>query len=268
MEEGSASTTFNSPGNHEYLIGDVVNSWHHVYNQTLQHPGVSPEKQKYEFGEFGYEAGKELNSGYYREGCPQVKGGLVPALEEARQEFPRYSTLENAQYYWFVNELAAYLANDNPMTMSSGARAMRNQMVTVKRGTTAEIVSLANMAGNSKTPIDLLVDIAYNDMRLYQWFKDKGVDNQRAILPPQDSIFALLSLLRKERPDLIPSRYTILAHSMGGLTAREYIQSDFYQGDVDKLITFDTPHLGSGSAAPPGISSIMTTSTRNPLGLH
>ncbi|MBP5351533.1 MAG: hypothetical protein J6Y56_06195 [Fibrobacterales bacterium] len=24
MEEGSASTTFNSPGNHEYLIGDVV----------------------------------------------------------------------------------------------------------------------------------------------------------------------------------------------------------------------------------------------------
>ncbi len=37
----------------------------------------------------------------------------------------------------------------------------------------------------------------------------------------------------------------IVAHSMGGLLAREYIESDYYEGDVDQLITLGTPHLGA-----------------------
>jgi len=37
----------------------------------------------------------------------------------------------------------------------------------------------------------------------------------------------------------------IVAHSMGGLLAREYIESDYYQGDVDQLITIATPNNGS-----------------------
>jgi pimeloyl-ACP methyl ester carboxylesterase len=40
----------------------------------------------------------------------------------------------------------------------------------------------------------------------------------------------------------------ILAHSMGGLLAREYIESDDYANDVDQLITLGTPHLGSPEA--------------------
>jgi hypothetical protein len=32
---------------------------------------------------------------------------------------------------------------------------------------------------------------------------------------------------------------------MGGLLAREYIESDYYEGDVDQLITVGTPHLGA-----------------------
>ncbi len=37
----------------------------------------------------------------------------------------------------------------------------------------------------------------------------------------------------------------LVAHSMGGLVARAYIQGDEYQDDVDQLITAGTPHLGS-----------------------
>ncbi len=37
----------------------------------------------------------------------------------------------------------------------------------------------------------------------------------------------------------------IIAHSMGGLLAREYIESSYYQNDVDQLITVGTPQLGA-----------------------
>jgi len=40
----------------------------------------------------------------------------------------------------------------------------------------------------------------------------------------------------------------IVAHSMGGLVARQYIQSDAYDHDVDQLIFLGTPHLGAPKA--------------------
>lgn len=40
----------------------------------------------------------------------------------------------------------------------------------------------------------------------------------------------------------------IVAHSMGGLVARQYIQSADYRGDVGHMIFLGTPHLGSPSA--------------------
>ncbi len=40
----------------------------------------------------------------------------------------------------------------------------------------------------------------------------------------------------------------IVAHSMGGLVARRYIQSNFYDNDVRKLIFLGTPHMGAPKA--------------------
>ena len=40
-------------------------------------------------------------------------------------------------------------------------------------------------------------------------------------------------------------KINIVAHSMGGLLARRYVQSDDYRGDVNKLIMLGTPNLGS-----------------------
>jgi len=69
-----------------------------------------------------------------------------------------------------------------------------------------------------------------------QEIKAKGRDN--------------LSSLRgnvKNRSQLPPSRNIIVAHSMGGVASREYVQGDFYNDDVDKVIALDSPHEGTGS---------------------
>jgi len=47
---------------------------------------------------------------------------------------------------------------------------------------------------------------------------------------------------------LPPSRNILIAHSMGGVASREYVQSDsIYNNDVDKVITLDSPHEGTGA---------------------
>ena len=48
--------------------------------------------------------------------------------------------------------------------------------------------------------------------------------------------------------ELVPKKYILIGHSMGGLTTRDYIMGPFYKGDVDKLVTLDSPHEGSGIA--------------------
>ncbi len=55
----------------------------------------------------------------------------------------------------------------------------------------------------------------------------------------------------RQNPDLyrqLASRYILIGHSMGGVVSREWIQnSDYYHGEVDKVITLDSPHEGTGA---------------------
>ena len=67
------------------------------------------------------------------------------------------------------------------------------------------------------------------------WFKTKGPGSkERPARPPIE--------------EEIPKKYILIAHSMGGLSAREYIFSNYYDNDVATLITIDTPHMGSNAA--------------------
>lgn len=50
--------------------------------------------------------------------------------------------------------------------------------------------------------------------------------------------------LQRSRSDKV----VLVAHSMGGLVARSYIQSNEYRGDVARLITLGTPHRGAATA--------------------
>lgn len=47
-------------------------------------------------------------------------------------------------------------------------------------------------------------------------------------------------------PDsLVPKKYILIGHSMGGLIIRSYLASDFYQNDVEKVVTVASPASGS-----------------------
>ena len=60
-----------------------------------------------------------------------------------------------------------------------------------------------------------------------------------------------LRTLRNSSNDLyrvIPSRNILIAHSMGGVASHEYVtDQSVYNNDVDKVITLDSPHEGTGS---------------------
>ncbi|SHH91961.1 PGAP1-like protein [Fibrobacter sp. UWH9] len=74
---------------------------------------------------------------------------------------------------------------------------------------------------------------------------------------------AALEVIRKN-PDLyhqLASRYILIGHSMGGVVSREYVQGDYYHDDVDKIITLDSPHEGTGA-----LNMQVTKEARNGLG--
>lgn len=57
--------------------------------------------------------------------------------------------------------------------------------------------------------------------------------------------------INRKNPDLyrqLASRYILIGHSMGGVVSPEWIQnSNFYHDEVDKVITLDSPHEGTGA---------------------
>jgi hypothetical protein len=62
-----------------------------------------------------------------------------------------------------------------------------------------------------------------------------------------DSAFGTLSSLFKTSytaPKIDFSKVDLIAHSMGGLVARSYLQEGHYAGDVARLVTLSTPHNG------------------------
>jgi|GEM_PF-762255 len=68
----------------------------------------------------------------------------------------------------------------------------------------------------------------------YDWHRS----NVLTALQLRDKINEVQQICQCAKVDLV-------AHSMGGLVARQYIQSSNYENDVDQLIFLGTPHLGS-----------------------
>ena len=96
------------------------------------------------------------------------------------------------------------------------------------------------------------------------WNKDKTFGQRRALVEEAQEVKASLNVSKngkdslyvgqvaldsiRKNPDLyrqLASRYILVGHSMGGVVSREYVQnSNYYHGDVDKIITLDSPHEG------------------------
>lgn len=91
------------------------------------------------------------------------------------------------------------------------------------------------------------------------WNKDKKFGGRRALVEEAQEVKAVYDTLRGQNaleiirgnPDLyrqLASRYILIGHSMGGVVSREYVQnSNYYHGDVDKIITLDSPHEDTGA---------------------
>lgn len=90
---------------------------------------------------------------------------------------------------------------------------------------------IATLDANGYTPEEDLFTFPYN------WRKSNV---ETAVLLKQ-KIDAVKGICSCDKVDLV-------AHSMGGLVARQYIQSDAYESDVDQLIFLGTPHLGAPKA--------------------
>jgi pimeloyl-ACP methyl ester carboxylesterase len=67
--------------------------------------------------------------------------------------------------------------------------------------------------------------------------------------PLEDSAALLASQMLALRETFPAVKVNVIAHSMGGLVARRYIEGDDYAGGVDHLILLGTPNLGSRWAA-------------------
>ncbi|HPI67471.1 MAG TPA: hypothetical protein PKZ16_02950 [bacterium] len=79
----------------------------------------------------------------------------------------------------------------------------------------------------------------------YQWRQD----NNLTAIDLKNKIQTVKNITGKNKVDLI-------AHSMGGLIARAYIQSADYMNDVDQLIFLGTPQTGSVNAYVPWMSGL------------
>lgn len=73
----------------------------------------------------------------------------------------------------------------------------------------------------------------------------------RFVMDPSDptkNIYGQVALdSMRHNPDLyrqLASRYILIGHSMGGVVSREYVQGNFYNGDVDKIISIFFKGIG------------------------
>jgi triacylglycerol esterase/lipase EstA (alpha/beta hydrolase family) len=88
----------------------------------------------------------------------------------------------------------------------------------------------------------LKTDGGYSDQYLYY---ARLVSNSCYTPPVVDNVPNLMAAIDEAKAASHQSKVVLIAHSMGGLVARAYIEGPDYRGDVDTLFTFGSPHLGT-----------------------
>lgn len=72
----------------------------------------------------------------------------------------------------------------------------------------------------------------------YDWRQPNSVSAEQYLVP----------VIQQAKQISGAHKVDLIAHSMGGLVARSYVQGDTYANDVDQLITLGTPHTGASGA--------------------
>ena len=72
----------------------------------------------------------------------------------------------------------------------------------------------------------------------YDWRQSNIISAEQYLLP----------VIQQAKQETGASKVDLIAHSMGGLVARSYLQGNNYANDVNQLITLGTPHTGASGA--------------------
>ena len=157
--------------------------------------------------------------------------------------------------------------SDNRITKWIGSKIFEEHDIGDERNpSNAFIYNWRSFTNPANSSLNNAYELAYRE-----WNKDETFGKRRALFEEAQEVKAVitqeiandsgvkidtiakgqnaLELIRKN-PDLyrqLASRYILIGHSMGGVVSREYVQGDFYNGDVDKIITLDSPHEGTGA---------------------
>ncbi|WP_051531295.1 esterase/lipase family protein [Clostridiisalibacter paucivorans] len=91
--------------------------------------------------------------------------------------------------------------------------------------------------------IEGLINMGYEEEKdlyicFYDWRKENRYSAKQYLLP----------IIEKAKERTGVENVDLLCHSMGGLLARAYIQSELYMYDIDKIIMIATPNAGSANA--------------------
>lgn len=98
----------------------------------------------------------------------------------------------------------------------------------------------------------------HNYDSLIKYFKDHGYEENKTLYTffydwrqyNQNTANQLKDFIATAKQNSGASKVDLIAHSMGGLVARSYIQGNNYQNDVDQLIMIGTPNQGSSDVYP------------------
>ena len=79
----------------------------------------------------------------------------------------------------------------------------------------------------------------------YDWRKTNGLNPDTAVNSGEEYLRHWINEAKEKSGS---AKVDIIAHSMGGLISRSYIQGDNYQNDVDQLIMLGTPNHGASDS--------------------
>ncbi|MFA5925307.1 MAG: alpha/beta fold hydrolase [Parcubacteria group bacterium] len=161
-----------------------------------------------------------------------------------------------AEYNWWGNEKGPYNEENNPDGEGNFVAGMVSYTPWLKEDPITfpdPVIVIPGIMGSWKKGEKWEIDPIFHTYdNLLEEFINEGYEPETRLFTfPYEwrdsnkvNAVELRAKIQKIKNKTGRPKVDIVAHSMGGLLAREYIESSYYEDDVDQLITVGTPHLG------------------------
>lgn len=241
----------------------IINSYHsaiHHYKGTTTLEKISIDSSDSNFGiVFDHGSFKMRNSSF----LSQI--GTFAFLSRVGVDLP-----DARENYWRAVSGPTHPENPSGTGLSIEGNVLFKPFLTAPFGEVGEhsinpVIIIPGIMGSAKKNGELVIDpILHTYDDLIETLDQNGYTRDKDLFTfPyewRDSNIQSAALLKDKieevkntcavanLPDTDCTKVDLVAHSMGGLVAREYIQSSQYLNDVDQVIFLGTPHKGSPKA--------------------